>query len=128
MSLKISNIQTIVKETESGAIINISYDGEFPDGTKISRTLMGVQERLSMAANPGQTVLDLVTEDLRAQWNLRKAEQERIARLKAVAESLTTVSFEVPMEVPEAPPPPEIETVETEAVEKTTEESTEEAQ
>jgi len=128
MSLKISNIQTIVKETESGAIINISYDGEFPDGTKISRTLMGVQERLSMAANPGQTVLDLVTEDLRAQWNLRKAEQERIARLKAVAESLTTVSFEVPMEVPETPPPPEIETVETEAVEKTTEESTEEAQ
>jgi len=128
MSLKISNIRTIVKETESGAIINISYDGEFPDGTKISRTLMGVQERLSMAANPGQTVLDLVTEDLRAQWNLRKAEQERIARLKAVAESLTTVSFEVPMEVPEAPPPPEIETVETEAVEKTTEESTEEAQ
>lgn len=126
MPLKILNIQTVVKETESGAIINISYDGEFPDGTKVSRTIMGVQDRLSMVPNPDRAVVDLVVEDLRTQWNRRQAEQARIARLKEVAETVSAVNIEVPIEVPETPPAPETteEVVEaTEATEETTEAS-----
>lgn len=105
MPLKVNSIQPVVKRTDEGVLINLNYEGEFPDGTKVSRTLIGVQDALAISPNPAQMLRELVLNDLRSQWSAYQAEQARRAALESLASTIEGLTIETPIEAPETPPP-----------------------
>ena len=124
MPLKITSIQPVVKETEAGLLINVNYEGELPDGTTVSRTLMGVQEGLLLGTAPVERLKELVIEDMRRIWRAKQAEEARRTALETLAREITTATIETPIEAPEVPPPPEEEVETAEETAETPEETT----
>jgi len=107
--MRVTSLTPIVRKSEAGVIIDVQYEGELDDGTKVSRTLFGVQDALLMYASPEEGLKTLALNDLRRVNDAHEAEKARRAALESLAIAVQTVRIETPIE-----PPPEEESAEAE--------------
>ena len=96
--MRVLKVDKVIRRSEAGVIIDITYDGELDDGTQVSRTLLAVQDRLLLFANPVEGVKQIVLEDLQRINAAHEAEKARKAALETLASSLETATIETPFE------------------------------